>query len=596
MTNKTATLLAIALIAFTGIMATASIINDSLTMDELAHLPAGYSYLTQKDMRLNPEHPPLIKDLSAFPLLFIRNIRFPYEIKSWTQDINGQWDFGNHFLFKTGNPAEKMIFWSRIPMILLLMVLGIYVFLFAKNLFGKKAGLLALFFYSFSPTLLAHGRLVTTDVGAAAGVFISTYYFIKFLKKSSLKNLVLAGVFLGLAELAKFSLVLLIPFFALITVIWILLKSTSFREFLKTFGFYFVRCLMIIVIGYVLVWGVYQYHTFGYPPERQKADTEFLLSSFGNRPLANAVVWMSDKPVLRPAAQYTLGLFMVLQRASGGNTGYFLGEVSAAGWKYYFPVVYFIKEPLAFHILSLVAGLYVLWVMLKRKPSIKGLKEKIYLGVKAHFPEIAMLLFINIYWITSMRSNLNIGVRHLLPIFPFAVLLLSGGLTAWLKPPILKIKTVFLVILMLWQAYSVISVYPHFIAYFNELAGGPENGYKWVVDSNLDWGQDLKRLKIWLDKNNVDKIYLDYFGGSDTNYYLKEKYSPWWGDRNPNEIPEGSYLAVSATLLQGGTGKAAPGFDSPTGYYNWLIENYRPIDRIGYSIFIFKIDPLNAID
>jgi hypothetical protein len=143
--------------------------------------------------------------------------------------------------------------------------------------------------------------------------------------------------------------------------------------------------------------------------------------------------------------------------------------------------------------------------------------------------------------------------------------------------------------LLLWQAISVISIYPHFLAYFNELAGGPNQGYIYTVDSNLDWGQDLKRLKKWVDEKGIDKIYVDYFGGGDAEYYLKEKYAPWWGQRKPEELPRGSYLAISATLLQGGRGIPVPSLNQPSGEYRWLDE-YQPIIMIGYSIFVYYID------
>ena len=561
--------------------------GDSLTMDELAHLPAGYSYLTQKDMRLNPEHPPLLKDLSAIPLLFIKGINFPAEIKDWKEDINGQWGFGNIFLFKSGNPADKMIFWGRIPMILVLIILGIYLFRWTKELFGNKAGLLALFLFSFSPTFLAHGRLVTTDVGAATGAFIATYYFVKFLKDNSKKNLLKAGIVFGLAELAKFSLILLIPFFGILVFCWALLKSANFKLFLKNFFRYLGYFLLIIIIGYILVWLVYIYHTWNYPAEKQLSDAQSILASTRFKSLAKLVFWAMEKPILRPLAQYFFGLFMVFQRATGGNTGYFLGEVSAAGWKTYFPVVYSIKEPLAFYVLTLIGLLYLAWII--KKPFWQNTWQRLTFWLKGHLAELSMLLFIFIYWLTSLASDLNIGVRHLLPVFPFTISLVSGVILIWLKPPRLLIKTGFLFLLLFWQALSVILIYPHFLAYFNELVGGPNEGYKYVVDSNLDWGQDLKRLKKWVDENNIDKIYIDYFGGADIEYYLKEKCARWSGTRNPEEFPKKSYLAVSATFLQIGRGLPVPGFDQPKGFYQWL-NDYTPVAKIGYSIFVYKID------
>lgn len=581
MSNKTTNILVALLLLFVFVASVSSIKNDSLTMDEVAHLPAGYSYLTQKDMRLNPEHPPLIKDLSAVPLLFIKDIKFPSSIKAWQTDVNGQWDFGRYFLYQTGNPAEKMIFWGRLPMILILLLLGFYIFKWARKLFGNCAGLLALFFFSFSPTFLTHGRLVTTDVGAAAGVFIATYYFIQALKHPTARNIIIAGIVFGIAQLLKFSVILLIPFFGLLGLVWWLTKSGKFWQTVKI-------GLFVFLIGFIIVWPVYQYHVWNYPPEKQLADAEVYLRD-APEPLKNVILWSSNKPLLRAYAQYFTGLFMVFHRVAGGNTTYFLGEVSNLGWWHYFPIVYAIKIPLAFHILTLIALIYAA-CFIRRSSSYGGaIKNRITNWLKFHFPELAMLTFIIIYWAVSIKGNLNIGVRHLLPVFPFTFLLVSGTIVKWLKKPWVKLRYAILIIFILWQAFSVVSVYPHFLAYFNELVGGPSQGHKYVVDSNLDWGQDLKRLKNWVEERNIDKIYVDYFGGSDPEYLLKNKYAPWWGTRNPEELPKGSYLAISATFLQGGRGKVIPTIEQPEGYYLWL-NQYKPIAKIGYSIFVYRID------
>ncbi|MDD2696781.1 MAG: glycosyltransferase family 39 protein [Candidatus Pacebacteria bacterium] len=572
MSNRRTNIIAACLLIFVFLTALLSIKDDSLTMDELAHLPAGYSYLTQKDMRLNPEHPPLLKDLAALPLLFIKNVKFPSEIPAWQQDVNGQWDFGRYFLYQTGNPADQMIFWGRFPMILILILLGFYVFKWTKELFGNCASLLALFFFSFSPTLLAHGRLVTTDVGAAAGVFIATYYFIRALKNPSKKNIILAGLVFGIAQLLKFSVILLVPFFGLLGLIWWLTKSGSFLQTIKI-GF------LVFLIGFALIWPVYQYHVWNYPPEKQLQDAQVYLKDT-IEPLKTVILWAADKPIIRAYAQYFTGLSMIFQRVAGGNTTYFLGEVSNLGWKEYFPIVYLIKEPLAFHFLTLIAFLYALFLI--KKSSIKD-------WLKSHFSEFAMITFVMLYWVVSIKGNLNIGIRHLLPVFPLTIVLVSSMTAKLLKEPHLKIKYALLMVLILWQAISVISVYPHFLAYFNEAVGGPDQGYKYVVDSNLDWGQDLKRLKNWTEENNVEKIYLDYFGGGSPEYYLGTKYAPWWGQISPEEFPKGNYLAVSASFLQGGRGIRASNYEGPDGYYLWL-NNYTPVTKIGYSIFVYKID------
>ncbi|MFH1181182.1 MAG: glycosyltransferase family 39 protein [bacterium] len=565
-TNKLTNAIAAGLLVFVGIITFFSMKGDSLTMDELAHLPAGYSYLTQKDMRLNPEHPPLIKDLAALPLLFIKNINFPADIKSWQEDVNGQWDFGRELLFRSGNPTAKMIFWGRIPMILLLLLLGFYILKFTRHFFGNKAGLLALFLFSFSPTLLAHGRLVTTDVAAAFGAIFAIYYFLKALAAPTKKNIIFTGLAIGVAELLKFSLILLFPLFGFLALIWWLIKSGNLKQVLKITAFTFIISLVLIGV-------VYQYHIWNYPKERQINDIQ---SALGSHFSAKLLTPMAGNPILRPYSQYGLGLAMIMQRAVGGNTTYFLGEISREGWKTYFPIVYLIKEPLAFHILTLLALIFAVWQFKRFR-------------LRQHFTIFAMLSFVALYWLTSLNSNLNIGVRHLLPVFPFTIILVSAATISWLKPPFLKTKYSLLGILIFWQIISVISVYPSFLAYFNELAGGPKNGYKYVADSNLDWGQDLKRLTQWVDKNKIDKIYVDYFGGADPGYYLKEKFAPWRGDRNSSELPPGSYLAISATFLQGGRGIPAPGFNQSTGSYLWLNE-YQPITTIGQSIFVYYID------
>ncbi|MFA4998545.1 MAG: glycosyltransferase family 39 protein [Candidatus Paceibacterota bacterium] len=581
MSNRLTNILAVVFLSFVFIISIFSIKGDSLTMDEVAHLPAGYSYLTQQDMRLNPEHPPLIKDLAALPLLFIKNINFPSDIKAWQEDVNGQWDFGFNFLYQANNQADKMIFAGRVPMILLLVLLGFFMFKWSKELFGNKAAVLTLFLFSFSPTLLAHGRLVTTDVGAALGVLVATYYFLKALKNPTAKNIIISGIAFGLAELCKFSVILLLPFFFILALVFWLIKSTTWQKAAKVF-------ILVILIGYILVWPVYQYHVLNYPAEKQRYDTEVVLKDLGvfEKPImgipAKITLWASDKPILRPYSYYAFGLLMATNRATSGNTTYFLGQVYNLGWHYYFPVVYILKESLAFHILTLLSLLYAVWLAWKSK------SPKVSDWIKSHFSEFAMILFLGIYWLTSIISTLNIGVRHLLPVFPFTILLVSAVTSSWLKEPSLKLKYAFLAILLLWQAVSVISVYPSILSYFNETIGGPSNGYLYVVDSNLDWGQDLKRLTKWVEDNKIEKIYINYFGGGDPSYYLKEKYVPWSGTSPASEFQKGNYLAVSATLLQGGRGVPIKGFSQPVGHYLWL-NNYQPIAIIGNSIFVYYI-------
>jgi hypothetical protein len=572
---------AVLLIAIMFFLAFLSIKNESLTMDELPHLPAGYSYLTQKDMRINPEHPPLIKDIAALPLLFIKNINFPSDHKSWTEDVNGQWDFGNKFLFKSGNPADEMIFYGRIMMILVLMVFAISVYFFVYKNFGGPIALLTLFLFCFSPSLLAHGRLITTDIGAAFGVFLTIFTFFNFLKNPSKKNILIVSLALAFAELVKFSNIILFPYLILIAFVWWLINRKDFK---KLAG----NLILIFILFFIFILPIYQYHVLNYPIERQISDIQFLLKNINNQNIVKLLVWMADKPILRAYAQYFLGVFMVLMRVVGGNTTYFLGEITNVGWQSYFPIVYLLKESLSFHILTIIAVLFAVYSFIFREKK-QGFVENMKNLLHKYFLEFCVFSYIVIYWIIALKSNLNIGVRHLLPAIALTYILVAIGIFKFLeKQKYFKLKIALVGFLLLWQTAGIFIVFPHFISYFNEIAGGYKNGCQYVVDSNYDWGQGLKRLKNWTQENNIEKIYIDYFGGADIEYYFGNNYEKWWGERNPSEIASGSYLAVSATFMQGGKGVLVKNFKAPSGYYRWL-EQENLVARPDPSIFVFKI-------
>ncbi len=605
MNKITTNILAAGLLALMLGLAFFSILDDANTMDELAHTPSGYSYIVKQDMRLNPEHPPLLKDMAGLSIwlgskITDTQITFPDQDHSWKNDQNGQWEFGRELLFRNGNDADKMILWARLPMILIMILLGFYVFKWARQLYGNKAGIIALFLYSLSPTFLAHGRLVTTDVGAAAAFFIATYYLIKWLQNQNWKNLFIAGIVFGLALLTKFSLALLIPYFVVITLFWALIN----KAWKPIFGL-----ALIGIIAMALVYPVYLFHTWNYPMEKQINDANQYLETYGNRLLADPVLWMNTQTFLRPYGQFFTGLLMVIQRASGGNTTYFLGEISNIAWPLYFPIVFLIKVPLALLVLMLISLTHVFL-----KPRIKKSK-KTFDWLNRYFVEISLFIFLAIYWYTSITSNLNIGVRHVLPVFPIFYILISGQISKWLKMPpgpileriklspkkilvsvkmitknyfIMCLKYLLIIVLLGWYALGLINIYPHFISYFNEAVGGPSQGHIYVTDSNIDWGQDLKRLTTFVEQNSIKTIYIDYFGGDDMYYRLGDKYQPWWGDRNPNELPNNSWLAVSVSFLQGGRGITTKGFQAKTDYYNWL-NNYQPITVIGNSIFVYYI-------
>ena len=597
MKNYLAYIIAVVLLGIMFFLGFSSMKDISATFDETAHISAGFSYLTQNDYRSNPEHPPLIKDLSALPLLFL-NLNFPESSDAWTKLNPARWwdqfNLGFEFLYRQGNNPEEILFFSRLPMLFVLMLLGLALFLWTRKKFGNNVSILSLFFFSFSPTFLAHGRLVTTDVGAGLGIFLSTIFFLKFLKNPNLKNIILTGITLGIALLIKFSTILLFPFFIIITLVFVILYSKNLQQLLKKLAKYTLLLVIIGLVSLFLIWFVYQFHISSYDQVRQTNDIKEVLSSNPSPSLVNINVWMSQNKTLRPIAQYVLGIMMATQRVGGGNTTYFLGEISAKGVWYYFPVIYFFKIPLAFHILTLIAILFLISSI--KLTSFQNFLSSLKNWLKAHFIEFSMLVFLAIYWLTSITGNLNIGVRHILPTFPFIYILVSLGIEnsfSIIKTSSLKKTAIFSTILLIsWYAGSSLIAFPHYLSYFNETAGNSTNGHKIAVDSNYDWGQDLKRLGNFVKNpptgKEIEKIYIDYFGGGDLDYYLGEKYEKWQSTNLGKDFPKNNYLAVSISLLQGGMAKPAIGFDGSSEYYNWL-NNYQPIARAGNSIFIYYI-------
>ncbi len=620
-----------------GIMFTlmlASSWSDSAIMDELAHVPAGYSYVFLRDYRLNPEHPPLLKMLAALPLAFT-DVQFPTDARSWTDDVNGQWEQGRLFLYGTGNDAERILGLMRLPEMLLAILFGAMLWAWTRRHLDIRTANLALFFYTLSPTFIAHSRFVTTDLAAAFGFFIGIVAFLRFLKSPTAKNILIAGLALGVAELLKFSLILLVPIYGILLVGWLISRmELAWPERLWLCLRLAGKTILIGLFALVAVWLVYAYAVWNYPPERQYRDTESILSSFGSRPAAELDLWLTRHRLTRPLGQYLLGLLMVIQRAEGGNTQYFLGEVSALGDIRYFPMLYLLKEPLALHLLTLIA----LWFACRR---VAGAPQKslaaVLAWIREHFPQFAAFSFIAVYWATTLSSTLNIGVRHVLPTFPFIYMLVAGEITAWLRSwPRSETHTWgrwlfhvyqkyvaslprYLIVsaLLVWMAVSVLSTFPHYLSYYNILAplaaravsaatadgglpltgqaGGTDVGYLIGVDSNYDWGQDLKRLVLFTEENDIGRLRLDYFGGGDPGYYFGDGYEPWWSARgypstSSGQVPSGGgWFAISASFQMSAYGTPVKNFQrKPEDSYEWL-KPFRPVARAGKSIFIYHL-------
>lgn len=582
-----------------------SLDSDSGTTDEIAHIPAGYSYVKYFDYRLNPEHPPLQKAISGFPLLFM-NLDFPDDRPAWTTDVNGQWESGWKFIYEYGNNPDLMFFWARLPILLYSLLLGISLFLWSRELFGKGVALFALFMFCFSPNILAHSRYVTTDLGVTASFFIMIYFFYKFIKNPSWKYLFWSGIMFGVAQLVKFSNIILVAYLVLLVAVVILAYRKRFKFELPILGRiksnFWHRTLTlgtslvtIWVIGFILVGAVYMIFVHKMPSEVQGQMIDEIMVAEENEGFRNILHSVRGNLVGKAYAHYALGLKMVFQRVAGGNTTYFFGETTNQSWWYYYPLSFLIKTPLATLGLLFFSLAYLAYDFYRkfRREKIRYTNKRwsIYYGKLTNtawkfFPEIIIVSVMITFMAAGITSNLNIGLRHVLPMYPFMFILIAKYFVGFVRRHkydsrglALSRKGLFVAVAG-YLLFTNLFNYPYYLAYFNE-AIGRDNGYKYTVDSNIDWGQDLKRLATYVKDNDIKKIKVDYFGGSVPSYYLGDRFQQW---RSSDGETTG-WLAVSATYYQNSK-YYADNFGEKD--YRWL-EKYEPVTIIGGSILVYNI-------
>jgi len=591
-------LIIIAILTFMAVVSILNAKNDALIYDEEAHIPAGYSYLTQQDIRLNPEHPPLLKDLAALPLLFLQP-KFDVTQDFWTKDNAdaSQWNAGKYFLFTSGNNADQIIFWSRLPIILLSLVFGLFIFKWTKEMAGTLAGLFALTLYAFDPNILGHNHFVTTDLGIAAFMTFSFYYFLRFIKQPSWKNVFIGGFFLALVQLTKFSSVLLFPVFGLVLTIYPLVKlhRDNNKTKLATLGEYLLKGFSAFAFSLALVYIAYFVSAYNMPQTKLPEIISHYFKPSDTRPTIvytrEFLLSLNSQPALMPLADYLFGVLRVFQRVGGGNVAYLMGEVNTQGFFAYFPIIFLIKEPLPilFFILFSLAIAFSKIIKATIAPSenfFTKIRKNVIHYLRTSIVEFSMFVFILLYTITSISGKLNIGFRHLFPMLPFIYILVSAGIFRFVKHRHHQSKLIFNIMisgLLVLLFAGTVSSYPYYTSYFNSLAGGSKNGYHLATDSNTDWGQDLKRLKIFLAKHpEITKIKTDYFGMADLNYYLGDRYEKWWGSKRPIEA---GWYAVSVLFLQESIYNTHVADNKS---YRWL-QNIQPAYQVGTSILIYNI-------
>jgi hypothetical protein len=519
------------LLAATFVLPLLYLRNKSVTTDEVTHLPAGYSYFLRKSIVYNPQHPPLIKEICALPLLFM-------DVKVPTDFPQDEWAFGQDFLFN--QDAQRMLFWARIPVVLMSLGLAWVVMTWAGKLWGSGAGLLALFLYALDPTITAHAQFVTTDVGLA---FFSTLYLFQLrscLKDASWKRWGITGVLLGLALGTKFSALILIP----ITPVLMVLAS------LQTASTSDVRTSS----GSAAMPSRPQHTTW-------KSEITVRLLGFALLlAIACLVLWMLYFLSTDPSI-YWKGLRAVNEDHKNLHP-YLLGTIKEDGWKSYFLIAWLVKTPIPVLILS-------------------GATISLFLGgLRKNSLEEAFLLLpaVSYFLVYSLFAD-NLGIRYLIPCFPLLFIFVSRIAAVAGRSKLLKTA---LVSLLLWHGAEYALIAPDHLSYFNQIAGGFENGVRWLDDSNVDWGQGLIQLRDYLEANGIRNYRLFYFGMGDPKYYGVTG-DRIWDSRFFLDPSPGIYVLSAHRVARG---HAVLRLAYGEGPKNWLLHR-RPSAIVGHAYYLY---------
>jgi len=500
---------------------------NSFTSDEPTHIATGYSILARGPAAfwLIPRygHPPLLNSLEA-ALLYLTNPHIPLEqLDGWG---SGTLNYYFRAFEEYMRPVERSELVCRIPTMLLTVLLGALVFRWGRELWGAKAGLLALFALVLDPLLLAHGRFATTDAGVVLLGTAALYLTWRWLEHPRWRTAAGVGLLLGLAMLAKMSGLLWTAAVGLLVLLTLLRKRTvpPLRLCILAQGIAMgVLSLLVLWAGHAFTWGPVR----GFP---------FSL----------------------PAPAYWNGLLYQTDYAVGKLT-FALGRLKGGHWWWYFPFAFVIKNPL-----PLLIGLAVGLAALIRRPF--SWTRALTLG-----------LFPALYTVMAMWQGPNIGYRHMLPVHPFIYLAVGGGVWQWgWSQRALPWRRRAACALGLWYALTVLRTFPYEIAYFNELAGGPANGHHYLIDSNLDWGQGYKALRRYLADNAEPTPHLEYLYTTPPELYGIEEYIP--PPLTAPFHPQAGRYIISITGLQ-----------YTPELYSWFSQ-LEPEKALAHSFFVYDVD------
>ncbi len=525
----------------------------SLTADEPAHIVRGYVYLTTGDFWMVPVlgHPPLIEGWAALPLLLNADRPHSAEAPHWKESTAL---YIQSLLPRLGTMAQLEIL-TRVPVMLLAALLMTLTFRWASELAGEWAGVWAAALMAWDPTMIAHAQLDTTDLGVTLLIFACAYMFWKMARKPTIGRLIATGTLTGLAMAAKHSGMIALLLMGLF-VVWGWYRAVRGEEateldsdarrwrwgWLSETWRWGGRGSVILLISVLVLWGVYRFEI-----ER-----------------------LAGAPWILPFPSHIQSLRTLFEGQD--RIAFLRGHLREGGWWWYSPYVFLIKTPLPF-----IAAIFF------------SIYDELRQGRWAWLRDVPLWLSLVLYWGIVMRGGMNIGYRHLLPTFPF-VYVLVGRTTGYIwfrKKPGFRPQRWVIVALVAWYVLGTWGVYPYTLAYFNELAGGPANGYHHVVDSNLDWGHSFKALAQYMRQEEIAEVRLSHWTWVDPALY-GVRYTPLppapqtEDEHFPSFSPPAGVYAISATTLQGI-------LLHDTDLYEWF-RHQQPIAQPGYGVLVYRVE------
>jgi 4-amino-4-deoxy-L-arabinose transferase-like glycosyltransferase len=559
----------VTLLIILGLQLFLSVRRESQTWDEANHIFAGYRSWTNADFGLNPEHPPMVKLLATAPLLSLPLKTPQLEGRFFKEDA---FLGGKNFLYR--NDADKILIRTRMAAATLTLLLALLVFLGTKEIFGTGAAFIALALLAFDPNLLAHGALVTTDAALSCFMFASIYAFYRYLKAPSFWRLTTVGILAGLALAAKHTGMLVFPMLLLLAICAAVRYQISARatpEIRNIFGKQALNLaaslVAITVIALAVLWSFYGFR-YQARPNGLQLNPPLTAYVQGLKPHETWVISRMARWHLMPES-YLYGLADVRLTANF-YTSYVLGKIYAHGVWFYFPIAFLIKSTLGFLLLLLIT------VAVIATRRLNCWREILFLVVPPAF-----------YLLVAFTVGMNIGVRHILPVYVFFSVLIGGAAWALVRQ---NRRWIYLVaVLLIIHAVSSVRTFPAYMAYANELWGGPSQTYKYLTDSNVDWAQQLKETKQYLDQRRVKDCWFVYFGEgvADFKYYgipckpLPTVVTLWLNEQLDVPVTIDGPVLISAGTLSGF--EFGPGSLNPYEQFKRLV----PTDAIQHGVFVF---------